>query len=191
VCSDLAVTWGDGHVGTVTWCGPVSDAIPRAGDTVPVWSLPGWGPVRAESLAVWTPVAIVVVVLIAGAAWSAVGFARQAWAVERVRRGAIGSRPFDVRIVRMVIGRGVFQRDGRVVAWARLSADDDHPLRLVVPGPTDRTLIGAAGTLCPLARGRGDRPRGPYVLRRAAHDGRPPSHRVMLGRSVRSVPPSG
>lgn len=183
---DLTVQWGADQRGVVTWCEQGTAPMPTPGDTVPIWTLPGWDPVPATGRGSDTVLAAVVLAILVATAFGAVVYGRQWQAVVRLRRRRLAGRVMPATVDRLLFQRGLFKNQGRARIRVTFADAAALPLYLTLPQGVDRSILGAVVEVRPAGRTLRGRDRGPYVVTRIAGDDRPSGMLVALGRAYRA-----
>lgn len=172
LASDVTVAWGGGTTGTARWCTPHGAGAPEVGDTAAIWVLPGWDPVQATGVASWLGFDIAALAVFLAGALGTAWYGRDLASLVALRTRPVRTAAVAGRIDRIAVGRGVLGKEGRVTIGVAIDrpADGDayRPLRLALPGPLDRSLLGARVTVHAVRPGERRGPGGPFVLVRGA-----------------------
>lgn len=198
--SDVSLAWAGGRHGVARWCTPHGGTTPRVGGTASIWAIPGWEPVQASDPGSWLVFDIAALAVLLAGCIGTVRYGRDLSALAALRRGTVDSTMVCGRIDRISIGKGLLGKDGRVTIGIALDrgtsggtsgGQADRPLRLALPGPLDRSLLGARVAVHALGGRRRGNPGGPYVLVRVADPQRGGAAiagtRVALGRRLRTA----
>ncbi len=197
VAVSVMLEWGSGQRGTARWCVPTSASQPKAGDTVRIWVLSPWSPVPASSTAPWLVFDVILLLLFGVGSAGTAYYGRELAALAALGKRPVAAASVHGQIDRIAIGRAVFGKEGRATIGVVPEDRTSRPLRLTLPGPVDRSLLGARITLRALRRTRSGKPAGPYVLVRSVNqvgssaikDTAIAGRRIALGCAMRSAAP--
>ncbi|MBN9607690.1 MAG: hypothetical protein BGO26_09490 [Actinobacteria bacterium 69-20] len=192
VAASVTLEWGSGQRRTARWCVPASAPQPKAGDTVRIWVLSPWSPVPASPTAPWLVFDVILLLLFGVGSAGTAYYGRELAVLAALGRQAMAAASVHGQIDRIAISRAVFGKEGRATIDVAPEDRTIRPLRLTLPGPADRSLLGARITLRAPRRTRSGKPMGPYVLVRSANpDGGVTKgtaiagRRIALGRAMR------